>query len=281
MDAVRGKVAVVTGAGGGIGRALAIALSRRGAHVAGCDVNETALEETNSLCGGGMLTQLVDVSNESQIHQFAADVVAGFGAVNQIYNNAGIALSTPVLGSTAQDYRRVLGINLDGVIYGTLAFLPHILASGDGHVVNVSSANGYYAQPKLSHYCAAKYGVRGFTECLRAEMLLEKLPVKVSVVHPGGVATGIASNALEVASKAGRTVTAADRARAQTYATKLLVMKPERAAEIIIRGVERGKPRIRVGRDAIMADLISRLIPAGAIPLAVASERSLLDNEQT
>jgi NAD(P)-dependent dehydrogenase (short-subunit alcohol dehydrogenase family) len=276
---LRGKTAVVTGAGAGIGRALAVELSRRGARVACGDIDQAGLDQTVELCGSDAAAFIVDVSDRAAMEEFAGAVVDRFGVVHQIYNNAGIALNTKVLDSTWNDYERLLRIDLNGVIHGTQAFLPHLIASGDGHVVNMSSLNGLFAQPLQSHYCAAKFAVRGFTEALRTEMILDRHPVKVSVVHPGGVATSIAENGLAAKRAAGGTVTAAQEDRTLTYSQKLLTLKPERAAEIIVRGVEKGRPRILVGRDAVFTDFFVRLAPAVAPRIAVEFERRVLGTD--
>lgn len=273
---LRGKTAVVTGAGAGIGRALAVELARRGARVACSDIDQSGLDQTVELCGSDAAAFIVDVSDRAAMEEFAGAVVDRFGVVHQIYNNAGIALNTKVLDSTWNDYERLLRIDLNGVIHGTQAFLPHLIASGDGHVVNMSSLNGLFAQPLQSHYCAAKFAVRGFTEALRTEMILDRHPVKVSVVHPGGVATSIAENGLAAKRAAGGTITAEQEGRTLTYSQKLLTLKPERAAEIIVRGVEKGRPRILVGRDAVFTDLFVRLAPTAAPRIAVEFERRVL-----
>jgi NAD(P)-dependent dehydrogenase (short-subunit alcohol dehydrogenase family) len=272
---LRGKTAVVTGAGAGIGRALAVELSRRGARVACGDIDQAGLDQTVELCGSDAAAFIVDVSDRAAMEEFAGAVVDRFGVVHQIYNNAGIALNTKVLDSTWNDYERLLRIDLNGVIHGTQAFLPHLIASGDGHVVNMSSLNGLFAQPLQSHYCAAKFAVRGFTEALRTEMILDRHPVKVSVVHPGGVATSIAENGLAAKRAAGGTVTAAQEDRTLTYSQKLLTL----AAEIIVRGVEKGRPRILVGRDAVFTDFFVRLAPAVAPRIAVEFERRVLGTD--
>jgi NAD(P)-dependent dehydrogenase (short-subunit alcohol dehydrogenase family) len=272
---VRGKVAVVTGAASGIGRTLALELTARGATVSACDVDEQGLEETAGQ-GGAVHTSVVDVGDREAVREYAEEVARRFGTVHQVYNNAGIAFISRILDSDWADYERVLRVNLNGVIHGTQAFLPHLVASGDGHVVNVSSLNGYLAQPGLSHYCTSKFAVRGFTETLRAEMLRDRHPVQVSVVHPGGVATRIAANALVHARAAGHEVTAEHEARSRTYQEKLLRMDPRKAARIVVDGVEKGRPRIRVGAPAVMVDQLVRLLPAAAPALAVAVERRLM-----
>ena len=262
MSAVGGKVAAITGAGSGIGRAVALELARRGARVSISDVDEAGLAATAELLApltADVHSQQLDVADRSAVQEYAEAVVAHFGTVHQIYNNAGIASGHTILDSEYRELERVININLWGVIYGTKAFLPHVIASGDGHVINTSSLNGYFAQAKLSAYCTSKFGVRGFTETLRTEMLQARLPVGVSCVHPGGVATQIASNALLTADALGIETTDADRARARIYNEKLLKLDAGQAARIIVDGVEHDRPRIRVGTDAKLVDLLVRL----------------------
>jgi len=265
-SAVAGKVAVVTGAASGIGRALALELARRRARLALSDVDDAGLEETTRLIqaevpGTVVHQQHLDVSDRDAVVAYADAVAAEFGVVNQIYNNAGIASGRTVLDADWKVYDRVIGVNLWGVIHGSKAFLPHLIASGDGHVINISSLNGYFAQDELSAYCTTKFGVRGFTETLRIEMLRDGHPVKVTVVHPGGVKTAIATSSVERAAEFGMEVTDADRRRAQIYTEKLLRMDPARAANIIIDGVEAGKARVLVGNDARVIDVIVRMFP--------------------
>jgi NAD(P)-dependent dehydrogenase (short-subunit alcohol dehydrogenase family) len=277
VSAFAGRVAAVTGAGSGIGRALAVGLSRRGARLALSDIDETGLTETSRLArelGAEVHRARVDVADRAAVHAYADEVAAHFGGVDQIYNNAGIAFARSVLESEYADYERVLAVNLWGVIHGTKAFLPHLIASGDGHVVNISSLNGYMAQGALSHYCAAKFAVRAFTETLRIEMLAERVPVRVTVVHPGGVRTSIASNALAHARELGLPITPADEGRVRLYNEKVLRMRPERAAEIILRGVERNRARVLVGNDARVIDILVRALPSSYVrPMAAAMRR--------
>jgi NAD(P)-dependent dehydrogenase (short-subunit alcohol dehydrogenase family) len=273
VSSVRGKVAVVTGAGSGIGRAVATELARRGARVVISDVNEAGLSETATAIGGDVHQQTLDVSDSAAFESYAGTVASHFGVVHQIYNNAGIAFSRSVMESEYADYERVFGVNLWGVIHGTKAFLPHLVASGDGHVVNVSSLNGYMAQAEMTHYCATKFAVRGFTESVRAEMLSAGHPVKVSSVHPGGIKTNIANAALEKARELGMPVTEVEEKRRDTYNEKLLKMDPAQAAGIIVGGVEAGRPRILVGNDAKLVDAVVRLLPSHYPRLAVALDR--------
>jgi NAD(P)-dependent dehydrogenase (short-subunit alcohol dehydrogenase family) len=274
-----GKVAVVTGAGSGIGRQLALGLARRGARVAACDANEAGLAETAGLLkdqGAEPHTAQLDVSDRQAVLDYAAAVAAHFGVVHQVYNNAGISGGgRGVLETEWEVYDRVLGVNLMGVINATKAFLPHLITSGDGHVINVSSLNGILAQPTLSAYCASKFGVRGFTETLRAEMLAEKLPVKVTVVHPGGVKTNIASANLQAAKQLGIELSKTDQLRIRTYNEKLLRMPADQAARIILDGVAAGKGRVLVGNDAKLLDQAVRLVPSLHPRLSVLLERVL------
>jgi NAD(P)-dependent dehydrogenase (short-subunit alcohol dehydrogenase family) len=271
MSSVQGKVAVVTGAGSGIGRQLAFELARRGARLAVSDVDEAGLAATADRAralGAEVFGARVDVSDRAAVIEHAAEVAGFFGVVHQVYNNAGVAGGTTVLDSDWADYDRILGVNLFGVIHGTKAFLPHVIASGDGHVVNVSSLNGVLAQASLNAYSASKFAVRGFTEALRSELLMAGSPVQVSVVHPGGVRTNIATAAFEQARGRGEP-SPADEARLRFYNEKLLRMPPEQAARIVVDGVEAGRPRILVGNDARAVDLLVRLLP-GRCPALVA-----------
>ncbi|WNV73631.1 SDR family oxidoreductase [Geodermatophilus sp. DSM 44513] len=276
MSGVRGKVAVVTGAGSGIGRALALELARRGARVALSDVDEAGLagtaDRTRALRAQPHSARL-DVADRAAVEAYAETVAGHFGVVHQVYNNAGVAGGGAVLETEWAEYDRVLSVNLFGVLHGTKAFLPHLVASGDGHVVNVSSLNGILGQGRMTAYCTSKFAVRGFTESLRAELLAAGHPVRVSVVHPGGVRTNIATAALEHARASGREVTPDEEARTRLYTEKLLRMPAEQAARIVVDGVEAGRPRILVGTDARVADLLVRLAPRLYPVLAARAER--------
>lgn len=276
MSSVRGKVAAVTGAGSGIGRALALELARRGARLAVSDVDDVGLDETVEQVkrlGAEVSATPLDVTDRDAVQAWAEAVVEHYGVAHQIYNNAGIAFGRTVLDSEWADYERVLAVNLWGVLHGTKAFLPHLVASGDGHVVNISSLNGYLAQAGMSHYCTSKFAVRGFTESLRIELAQAEAPVLTTVVHPGGVRTSIADNALTAAQRLGLPVTDEDRRRRDLYNDTLLRMEPAKAASIIVTGVEAGRPRVLVGRDAKAVDLLVRLLPASYPRVSMAIER--------
>ena len=258
MKSFDGKVAAVTGAGSGIGRALARQLAGRGAHVALCDVNETALAETVALCEGlgvKVTSQRVDVADRDAVEAWAAQVVADHGVVNLIFNNAGVALATTVEHMSYDDLEWLMGVNFWGVVHGTKAFLPYLIESGDGHIVNVSSVFGLISVPCQSAYNAAKFAVRGFTDTLRMELEITGAPVSCTTVHPGGIKTNIARNARirdsAVAMSGGRdTVESFD---------KIAMTTPDKAARQILAAVEANKRRVLVGPDAKVLDLIARL----------------------
>lgn len=279
MTGFNQKVAVVTGAGSGIGRALAVGLAERGARVSISDVDRLGLAHTADLVtarGAQVHTATVDVSDRDAVDAYAADVIEHFGSVHVVINNAGIAGDTgDFLDTDLDTFAQVLGVNLWGVVHGTKAFLPHLIASGNGHLVNISSINGVLAQPRSSAYCTSKFAVRGFTESVAADLVATGAPVNATVVHPGGVATGIASAALERARSSGIAVTRDQEQRVATYNAKLLRMPATKAAEIILDGVASGKTRVLVGSDARILDRIVRLLPQRVPALAAWSEKRL------
>ena len=263
MKSFENKVAAITGAGSGIGRALAVELGRQGCHLALADVNAAALEETRQLLassGVRVSTAVVDVADREQVQAWADRAASEHGRVNLIFNNAGVAHAGTVEGSDYSEYEWIMNINFWGVVNGTKAFLPHLKASGNGHVVNVSSVFGLFAQPGMSAYNATKYAVRGFTESLRQELDMEDSGVSASCVHPGGIKTNIAKTARMNESMAKVTGQAADKAR-QQFNDQLLRTTPEKAAQVILRGVQRDSRRILIGADAHAIDVMLRLAP--------------------
>ncbi|MGQ7272969.1 SDR family NAD(P)-dependent oxidoreductase [Marinobacter sp. V034] len=260
MKDLTNKVAVVTGAGSGIGRALALKLAEKGCRLALSDVNKAGLKQTAAACKHvGVKTYVLDVADRDAVYAHAEAVAKDFGQINLIINNAGVALSASVREMTDEDFKWVMDIDFWGVAHGTRAFLPHLIASGDGHVVNISSVFGLIGVPKQSAYNAAKFAVRGFTEALRQEMSLENLPVQVSCVHPGGIRTNIANSA-----RMGKS----ENAEAQRKGfDKLAVTTPEKAAQTIIKGILKNDSRILVGPDAWGIEMINRLLGAAYQPL--------------
>lgn len=270
---------MVTGAGSGIGRELALGLAGRGAAaVAISDVDDEGLAETGRLIAerspaAAVHSRHLDVADRHAFIAYGEQVAAELGTVHQLYNNAGIASGKTIREASFEVYDKVIAVNLFGVIHGTKVFLPQLIASGDGHVINISSLNGYMAQDELSAYCTTKFGVRGFTETLRIEMLRDRLPVKVTVVHPGGVKTNIATAGLAHAQELGYEVSEHERRRVQAYNDKLLRMPAAEAARVILDGVERDRPRVLVGNDAKLVDLIVRALPVGYARLTLGLNR--------
>ena len=259
MRSFDGRVVAITGAGSGIGRALAVDLAGRGALLALSDVSEAGLAETVDLVKAAgvreVRSDLVDVASADALAAWATDVVGQFGRVNVLVNNAGVSLTGDVLDLEASDMEWVVGINFWGVVNGTRAFLPHLIASGEGHVVTVSSLFGLLSIPGQSMYNATKYAVRGFSESLREELLIAGHPVGVTVVHPGGVKTAIVRSSRVSAREDHEEL-------ARMFDERLARMPPERAAEIILRGVLRGKPRVLVGLDAHVLHQFARIVGA-------------------
>jgi NAD(P)-dependent dehydrogenase (short-subunit alcohol dehydrogenase family) len=270
------KTAVITGAASGIGRALAVEMARKGASLAISDVEGAGLKQTAGLCeqaGGGaarVVTYDVDVADRKAVLEHAEEVAATFGSVNMVFNNAGVAVSATVVEMSFEDLDWLLGIDLFGVINATKAFLPHLIASGDGNLINISSVFGLIAPATQSAYCTAKFGVRGFTEALRQEMIIARSPVTVHCVHPGGVRTGIVRNA-----RLARGGNEAKEKLARQF-DRVARTAPEKAAQTILAGVERNKARILVGPDAYVVAAIPRLVGANYEALFARLGRRLL-----
>ena len=259
MEGFAGKVAVITGAGSGIGQALAVELARSGAKLAISDIDTESLaatEERLTAIGAQVKSDRLDVTEREAFLAYADAVNDHFGTVNQIYNNAGIAFTGDIEISQFKDIERVMDVDYWGVVNGTKAFLPYLIASGDGHIVNVSSVFGLFAVPGQAAYNSAKFAVRGFTEALRQEMILAGHPVKVTTVHPGGIKTNIVRNM--------SAVDGVDKDElVQTFDKWLAGTSPHKAARIILDGVRKNKARVLVGPDAKVLDIMVRLTGSG------------------
>lgn len=262
METFTGRVAAITGAGSGIGRALARDLARRGAHLALSDVDEAGLAETVSMCEGSAVkvtSQRVDVADRAAVFTWADRVAEEHGKVNLVVNNAGVALAATIDEGSIEDIEWLMSINYWGVVYGTKAFLPHLKAAGEGHIVNMSSVFGLISVPAQSAYNSAKFAVRGFTDALRMELEVADVGVSCTTVHPGGIKTNIARNArIDPALQES----AGSREEQAKRFDRMALTTPEKAARQILTAVERNRRRVLVGPDAKVIDLVSRL-PAG------------------
>ncbi|MEO8815388.1 MAG: SDR family NAD(P)-dependent oxidoreductase [Mycobacterium sp.] len=259
MQGFAGKVVVVTGAGSGIGRALAMALGRAGASLAISDVDTEGLAETErqlSAIGVPVKSDRLDVTERESFIAYAEEVNKHFGQVNQIYNNAGITFIGDIEVTEFKDIERVMDVDFWGVVNGTKAFLPYLIASGDGHVINVSSLFGLLSMPRQGAYNAAKFAVRGFTEALRQEMVLAGHPVRVTTIHPGGIKTAIVRNATAAQGTDAN-------ALSQLFDKRLANTSPEKAARVILDGVVKNRARVLIGPDAHILDLFVRLTGSG------------------
>jgi len=274
MKTFAGKTAAVTGAGSGIGRALAIELASHGCNLALSDINTTGLDETfRSVAAYGVkVTKAkVDVARRVQIYGWAEKVAADHGHVNLVFNNAGVALGSTIAGMSDEDFKWIMDINFWGVVHGTRAFLPLLKASGDGHVINISSVFGIAAIPSQSAYNASKFAVRGFTEALRQELELAGDPVGATSVHPGGIKTNIAKSA-----RFGDDMQALfnkDPEASKAQFERLFSTTPETAAKVILTGVRRNRRRVLIGADAHLIDWTVRLLPSLYQPIVTAFTR--------
>lgn len=259
MKNLEGKIVVVTGAGSGIGRALALQLAAQGAQLALCDVNETNLQKTVDIAaahGVKVYSATVDVSKRESVQTFADNVARALGNASVIINNAGVALSQNVEAMNRQDFEWVLNINFWGVVNGCEAFLPQLRQQKDAHIVNISSIFGIIGVPSQSAYNASKFAVKGFTEALRQE--LNGSNIHVTCVHPGGIKTNIARNARVHNDMFGR---AADVKKLAADFDRLAATTAEEAARQIVRAIERNQKRLLIGTDAKVLDTVQRLLP--------------------
>lgn len=256
MRNLRDRVAVVTGAASGIGRATAIALAERGCDLALADVDEVGLQSTARRVeelGRRATTHVVDVADRRRMEAFVDEVVTAHGAVHIVINNAGVSVTANLEDHTLEDFEWLVGVNLWGVVHGCKLFLPHLKAAGEGHIVNISSMFGLIGLPSQASYCATKFAVRGFSESIRAELAPHN--IGVTSVHPGGINTNIVKNSRFTEERAGQ------RARIeQFFATKTL--PPERCAAKIVRGIEQNSARVLVAPETYLTDIAKRIAPS-------------------
>ena len=266
----QGRVTVVTGAGSGIGRALTCALSRDGAHVAASDIDDQGLAETQAACRPGQVTTFqVDVADRDAVFAYAEDVRSQLGPASMVFNNAGVDLFAGIADMSWKDFDWLLGINIGGVVNGTKAFLPQLIESGSSQrparLVNLSSAFGLIAVPYQGAYSASKFAVRGLTEALRQEMIIERHPVTVHCVHPGVVRTNFGANM--------RTADTEDPDLAAKLFERAALTSPAKAARVILRGAEKNRARILIGPDGRAMAAMPRLLGAGYAGLLARAAR--------
>jgi short-subunit dehydrogenase len=277
------RVAAITGAGSGMGRSLAIQLAREGCHLALADRNAASLAETALLAEGAaprivgaplrVTTRVLDVADRAAMFDWAAETAAQHDRINLVFNNAGVALSSTIDGMDYADLEWIVGINFWGVVHGTKAFLPHLKASGEGHIVNTSSVFGLFAQPGMSGYNATKFAVRGFTEALRQELDLMKCGVSATCVHPGGIRTSIAQSSRIASNMVGFMIESEQQGKDDFE--KFFITTADEAARTILDGVRRNRRRVLIGRDARAADWLARTLPAAYQALVVMQTRRL------
>jgi NAD(P)-dependent dehydrogenase (short-subunit alcohol dehydrogenase family) len=256
MKRLESRVAVVTGAASGIGRALALVLAKQGCRLALADVHQAGLEETQRLIashGSHAKTYRVDVADRTRMQQFADEIVSDYGVVHILVNNAGVSVNARFADHSLEDFEWLMGINFWGVVYGCKFFLPHLLAADEGHIVNISSLFGLVGVPQQSSYCASKFAVRGFTESLRSE--LTDTRVGVSSVHPGGIATNIVSSSRVHGDEDAH----ANHGRLIERFKKM--MPPEEAAQVIVDGIVHNRARVLITRETHVIDFLRRLAP--------------------
>lgn len=258
------SVAVITGAASGIGRALAVRFAEEKiSGIAICDLNQVGLNETAAMAkqsGVPVSIHVADVGVLDDMQRLAAEVVAEYGRVTHLVNNAGVGLIGTFDQISIDDFRWLMNINFWGVVYGCKVFLPILQNEDSAHIVNISSVFGLVAPPEQSAYAAAKFAVRGFTESLRHE--LAGSGISVSSVHPGGIKTEIARN-----SRIAAGAPAEWKHQAAKFFDKIAQTSPETAADIILKGIIKKNPRILIGRDAAAISLISRLFPKGYLKI--------------
>ncbi|NRB40094.1 MAG: SDR family NAD(P)-dependent oxidoreductase [Pseudomonadales bacterium] len=253
MKNLLNSVAAITGAG--IGRALAVELASQGCHVALADINLLGLEQSRELLKAydvAVSIHRVDVSQQLELERFASEVVEQHGCVNILINNAGITLQKNFESHSSDDWQRVIGINLFGVIYGCQAFLPYLRAADTGHIVNLSSMAGFAGLPTQSSYSASKAAVKALSESLWSELKQDN--IGVTCVHPGAIKTNMIQATLSESD---------DMALAQKnlVLVQRFALPVEQAAKIIVTAIKKNKQRVLVGKDSVLLEIIKRLFP--------------------
>jgi NADP-dependent 3-hydroxy acid dehydrogenase YdfG len=253
MKKLTDRIAVVTGAAGGIGRATSVALAREGCHLALADIDEAGLAQTAAeirALGRRACTHRVDVSDKQRMQRYADEVIAEYGQVHVLVNNAGVTVTADFEQHSLEDWEWIVGINFWGVVYGCKFFLPYLKRAEEAHIVNLSSVFGIVGVPGQTSYCATKFAVRGFSEALWVE--LKQHGIGVTSIHPAGVRTHIA--------KSARTAQDEFKASAIDFIEKSSVA-PERCAELIVDAIRKNAMRKLVTRDSYVIDALKRFSP--------------------
>jgi NAD(P)-dependent dehydrogenase (short-subunit alcohol dehydrogenase family) len=277
MKKFEGKVAAITGAASGIGRALALELARRKCNLALCcdrnvkGLNQTATEARSR--GVEVTTRQLDVADRDAVHAWADEVAADHGRVNLIFNNAAVELACTVESIDYDDFEWVMNVNFWGTVYGTKAFLPHLKQAGEGHIVNISSVFGLMSAPAQCAYNSAKFAMRGFTDCLREELEMMDCGVSATSIHPGGIKTPIIRSGRVDESIAELGI---DPDSYRQKFERAFITSPEKAARDILRAVKKDKRRALIGPDAYVYDGITRMLPDAYHPLVIAYTRQMM-----
>ncbi len=254
---LKNKTAVITGAGSGMGRAMAVQLAGHGCKVAISDVNKEALAETAGQISTENYSELFDVSDREAFFKHAENVKECFGVADIVINNAGVSLLERIAKTKQEDFEWLMSINFWGVVNGSQAFLPDMIEQGSGTIVNTSSLNGLIGLPSQGAYTSSKFAVRGFSECLRLEMLQEKTGVQVICVYPGVIKTNIVKNTRFYSDQLGRT----DKQGAVEEFKNMPGKTADQAAEKIIKGIVKKQPRVLIGTDAHFIEWLQRWRP--------------------
>lgn len=262
MKNLNKKVAVVTGAASGIGRATALALASEGCQLAISDVNESELEQTRlaiEALGVKVHAKRLDVTDRSAFESYASEVVDVFGAVNIVINNAGVIVRGSLQNTSVEDFEWLMSINFWGMVHGSMVFLPYLKQSGEGHICNVSSMFGFMAPFNVGAYASSKFAIRAFSESLRTELDVEECGVSVTSIHPGMIKTTLLRDGkvdAEFLEQEGMSHEEAhDQYMQQAFNT------PEKAADKIVNGIKKNKLRVLIGIDAYLVDIATRFAP--------------------
>lgn len=256
-QSLQGKVAVITGAGSGMGRELAIQLAKKGCHLAISDINPSSLEETTRLISTRVFSEPLDVANRNAFEKHAQNVQNHYGKADILINNAGVAISGRLEETSYDDFQWLMGINFWGVVNGSKSFLPMMIRQKSGTIVNMSSMLGLIALPAQGAYAASKFAVRGFTECLRQEMVMDNTGVHAICVHPGVIRTNIAKNSRFYSDPFGNT----SKSEAAEEFSQMAKVTAEQAASTIINGIEKMSPRILIGNDVRFVEKLQHIRP--------------------